>query len=116
MTIPEPVRTSAEREVREFCEQRIPAHIRDQVRLEVGVRGNAISIFERRPPWRPDFGPEWSRLKIAQLRYDPSARTWTLFWADRRGRWLPAPDVGPAPQVTPLLTEIDRDPTGAFWG
>src|SRR6266702_8756228 len=71
-----------------FCERRIPAHLRDEIRLEVGVRGSAITIFERRPPWIEWAGPEWSRMKIAQLRWDAAERLWRLYWADRNGRWL----------------------------
>jgi hypothetical protein len=78
------------------------------------VRGSAITIIERRAPWRDDFGPEWSRSKIAQLRYDHG--TWTLHRADRSGRWLQYPDREPSPRLDDLLTEIDRDPAGAFWG
>jgi Protein of unknown function (DUF3024) len=92
----------------------VPPHARDQVRLETVVRGAAITIIERRAPWREDFGPRWSRLKVAQLRYDHGA--WTLHWADRNGRWLPYPDLDPSPRLDDLLAEIDRDPAGAFWG
>jgi Protein of unknown function (DUF3024) len=85
-----------------------------QVRLETEVRGSAITIIERRAPWREDFGPEWSRRKAARLRYDHGS--WTLHWADRNGRWLPYPDLDPSPRLDDLLAEIDRDPAGAFWG
>ena len=72
--------------VRRYCQRRVPPHAREQVRLESVVRGSAITIIERRAPWRDDLGPEWSRLKVAQLRYDHGA--WTLHWADRNGRWF----------------------------
>jgi hypothetical protein len=100
--------------VRRYCERRLPPHARDQVRLETVVRGSAITIIERRAPWRDDFGPEWSRSKIAQLRYDHG--TWTLHRADRSGRWHQYPDREPSPRRDDLLTEIDCDPAGAFWG
>ena len=100
--------------VRRYCQRRVPPHARDQVRLETVVRGSAITIIEWRAPWREDFGPEWSRRKVAQLRCNHGA--WTLHWADRNGRWLPYPDLDPSPRLDDLLTEIDRDPAGAFWG
>jgi hypothetical protein len=28
----------------------------------------------------------------------------------------PLPDLDPSPRLDDLLAEIDRDPTGAFWG
>jgi hypothetical protein len=100
--------------VRRHCQRRVPPHARDQVRLETVVRGSTITIIERRVPWRHDFGPEWSRLKIAQLRYHYGS--WTLHWANRNGRWLPYSDLAPSPRLDDLLTEIDRDPASAFWG
>lgn len=115
MAIPAEVR-DAEKLVRTYCEQRIPPHIRDQIRLETATRGRTVTILERRPPWRPDWGPEWSSSKVAQLRYETGAGTWTLHWSDRNGRWHLYNLVEPSPDVEPLLEEIDRDPTGIFWG
>lgn len=88
--------------------------MRSQVRLEQRVRGNAITIVERRPPWREDFGPEWSSTKVAQLRYDRGL--WTLYCADGSGRWWLYPEAAPAGDVAPLLAAIDEDVTGIFWG
>jgi len=116
VAIPELVRVNAKRQVEAFCEQRVPAELRDQVRLEFALRGNAITIIERRPPWRPDFGPEWSSQKIAQLRYDGAPRTWSLYWRDSNDRWHPYSGLKPSRNIGPLLSEIDADPTGIFWG
>ncbi len=94
----------------------MPALARDQVGLEFSARGNAITIVERRPPWHPGLGPDWSSLKIAQLRYDPAASTWSLYCCDRNERWFQYFDIEPSRDVRPLLAEIDADPTGIFWG
>lgn len=53
-------------------------------------------------------------MKIAQLRYDPDDRTWTLHCRDRNERWFLYLDVQPSRDVAPLLAEIDEDPTGIF--
>ena len=87
MAIPELVRRAATRQVEAFCAQRVPAEVRDQVRLEFAVRGNAITIVERRPPWRADFGPDWSTSSVAQLRYDRANGSWSLYWCDSNARW-----------------------------
>jgi hypothetical protein len=88
----------------------------DQVRLEASVDGNAVTIVERRAPWRPDFGPEWTTGPVARLRYVHKYRHWTLFWRDRNERWHRYHLVQPTADVTFLLDEIERDPTGLFWG
>ena len=44
---PPPVDVAA---IRSFCEQRVPPHAFDQVRVEAIVEGNAVTIAERRAP------------------------------------------------------------------
>ena len=38
--------------VRRFCDQRVPAEARDQVRLEVRIWASTITIVEHRPLWQ----------------------------------------------------------------
>ncbi len=51
--------------------RRVPGGVsgRAQVRVEAEVDTRAVTIVERRPPWREDFGREWTRSPIARLRY-----------------------------------------------
>jgi hypothetical protein len=100
--------------VKRFCDQKIPERVRDQLVWKVETRGRSITIFEHPPPWREDFGPEWSKRSIAQFRYDPEMMTWSLWWSDRNGKWLKVPDAPPAGDVDPLLRIVDENRTGAF--
>ena len=113
---PELVRRGAFSKAEAYCDARVPEHVRDQVRLEAGMRGNAITIVERRPPWREGIGPEWSTQRIAQFRFDVGSARWALFWADRNGRWLLYPDAAPAPSIDVLIEAIECDRSGAFFG
>lgn len=61
-------------------------------------------------------GERWVRLSVAQFRYDPDAKLWTLYCADRNGRWHIYDDVDPSPDLVPLIEEVEADPTGIFWG
>jgi hypothetical protein len=79
-------------QISRWCQQRVPAQVRDQASVEHRVRGRTVTIVERRPSWSPTVGPEWTTMAIAQLRY--------------------APPATPAP----LLAKLDADPTGIFWG
>jgi hypothetical protein len=114
--IPESVKETALNQVEAFCESAVPAAAREEVRLEYRVWGNAITIRERRPPWHPGLGPDWTSMKIAQLRYDPDSATWSLYCCDRNERWFLYLDSEPSRDVAPLLAEIDADPTGIFFG
>ena len=102
--------------VRRWCEQRVPAHVRDEIRVECDVAPRHLTIVECRPPWRPEAGPEWTRFPIARLRYTRASGRWSLFWRDRHLRFHAYDRLAPSAHVDDLLREIDADPTAIFWG
>ena len=102
--------------IRHFCEQRVPPHALDQVRLEADISPTAVTVVECRAPWREDYGPDWTRRGIARLRYVAKHRHWTLYWSDRNQRWHHYDLIAPSRDVLTLLDELDRDPTCIFWG
>lgn len=102
--------------VRTWCRQRVPDRLHDELRVECDVDGRRVTIYEARPPWQPDLGPEWTRSAVAQLRYTATSRAWTLYWRDRNLRWRAYRDLPAARPVGELLDEVERDPTGIFWG
>jgi len=102
--------------IRNYCEQRVAPDASDQVRLEAGLSRGAVTIVERRPPWREDAGPEWASNPIARLRYTTKSEAWTLYWCDSNARWHRYESLKPSADVRALLDEVDRDPTGIFWG
>lgn len=104
------------RRIRRFCEDKIPEALRDEIRVELELSGRSVTIVERRPSWDASFGPEWSRSPVARLRHIAADGVWILYWSDRHGRWHRYQGVGPTARVERLLTEIDKDPTGIFWG
>jgi hypothetical protein len=111
--MPEPPEIDLAR-IRKYCQGRVPARLRNQVCIEAAVRGNSVTIFDRRPPWHPNLS-EWSRVRVAQLRYSADTYHWSLYWADRNGRWHRYHDLDPGP-VRDALNEIEADPTCIFWG
>lgn len=116
MAFPETIRFQVNKLVGEYCEKRVLPHIRDEIKLVYEVRGNAVTIFETRPPWHEEAGPEWTKTKIAQMRWDPEAKLWSLWWADRNGKWLSYRDFDASPNLRDCLWQLDNDKTGAFWG
>lgn len=62
------------------------------------------------------MGPEWTRFPIARLRYTKSRTEWSLYWRDRNLRFHRYDLVEPTAEIRRLMDEIDRDPTGIFWG
>jgi hypothetical protein len=102
--------------IRHYCEQRIPPHSLHQIRVEAQVDTRSVTIVERRAPWRREIRPEWTALGIARLRYVAKTGLWTLYWRDRNQRWHRYNGVAASPNVLALIDEVDRDPTGIFWG
>jgi hypothetical protein len=102
--------------VEEYCATRVPEGLEDEIRIECSLRGRAITIVERRPPWNPEFGADWTESKVAQLRYDSKGARWTLHAVDKNSRWFAYDNIGPSRDVAPLLKEIEADPSGIFWG
>ena len=95
--------------VQRWCEGRVPEHARHQVRVECEVNGSYLTIVECRAPWRDDFGPDWTRLPVARLRYTKASRTWTLYRRDRNLRFHRYDRINPSENVSTLIDEIDRE-------
>ena len=115
MPLPILVQTLMEKKVGEFCKRRVPAHASDKVNLSYKIRGNSVTIFENRAPWHPDM-KEWTSMAIAQIRYDKATGKWMLYCADRNDKWHKYMNSEPTKNIDELLKEIDKDPTGIFWG
>lgn len=102
--------------VERWCADRVPERARDQIRVECVVGPRRVTIVERRAPWREDLGTDWTSFPIARLRYIAKENSWTLYWRDRNLRFHAYSQLGPSSHVGDLLAEVDRDPTGIFWG
>jgi len=114
VSLPVLVRQAVDRKLAAFYKRRLPTEVLDEIRLLHTVRGNSVTLIEARPPFLGP--PEWSRLRVAQFRYDADMGTWTLHYADRNGRWHPYWDMEPTKKLDDLIREVDEDPTGIFWG
>jgi hypothetical protein len=94
----------------------LPERARGQIVYDLDVDPRSVTILECRPPWREDFGPEWTRFPIARLRYTKARREWALYWRDRHLKFHLYDLVEPTASIEELLAEVDRDPTRIFWG
>lgn len=114
MAIPDIERKRVEKALDEFCD-RVPLRARDQLAYEYKFRGNAVAVYERRPPW-DGRGREWTSHSVAKFNYDPKKQNWTLQWADRNSRWHNYEGYEGVRQFQDLVDEVNRDPTGIFFG
>jgi len=116
MTLSQSERRDVEFLLQDYCDRRVPEHLRDQINIGFKIRGETVTILERRPPLRGTGRKEWTEIAVAQFRRDSEAGPWRLYCADRNSRWHAYARVQPAKTLTTLLAEVDRDPTGIFWG
>lgn len=114
MALPDLVRKEAEEVLGEYCSTKIPPHLRDQIRLSYEFRGDAVTLYESREVFL--VPGKWTRMSIAQFRYDSRSMRWTLYCADRNDRWHDYLETGPSRRLKRLLKEVESDPTGIFWG
>lgn len=114
MPLCDTIKHQVEAQLQEFCDRRVPPHIREKVNLTYGFRGNSVTLYENRPRWNDPT--RWIHMAIAQFRFDPSTGKWMLHCADRNSRWHEYLDVEPTSRFDILLQEVDKDPTGIFFG
>ena len=96
-----------------WADQRIPAHARSQVWIELDIKPGHVTIVECRPFFLdPDSEP--TRRPVARCRWTNTTKTWALFWCDSNGRFRLVPDFDTSPTIDALLDEIDANRTGAF--
>jgi len=75
----------------------LPGHVRQLVRYELALTDRTVTILECRPPWKPEYGPEWTRHPIARLRYTKKRKEWSLYWRDRNLKFQKYGFVAPSP-------------------
>ena len=114
MALSETVRHKVESLLRSFCEKRVPLEVRDQVRLTYAFRGTSVTLYEDRVGWKDPT--KWTHMPIAQFRFNGKKAQWSLYCADRNSRWHEYLDIDPTSRLDVLLQEVDKDPTGIFFG
>jgi hypothetical protein len=115
MPLPEAVRLQAELLLLAYCQARTPPSIRHALRLAFRTRLNTMTLYVSYGPWKPKF-PKNSRTPVAQFRYDPEQRSWTLYRADEKEKWHLYDKVPPTPGLLTLIQEVDADPSKVFFG
>jgi hypothetical protein len=90
------------------------ARVADKLRLGYRVDGNAIVLFESRPAFRPPH--HWEDYPVAKFRYLKSRQEWHLYCQFSDLRWHRYEPFSESRTLAPLVREVERDPTGIFWG
>ncbi len=93
-----------------YCENNVPVTTNDQVRLEFTIKGNNVTLYQTILVLRnPSV---WSE----KFRFDNKSKKWNLYCCFRDSKWYLYSEIDSSPNFDFLLKEVDRDPTGIFWG
>jgi hypothetical protein len=114
MPIPAATKTRAQRDLERFCSRHNRPELRHLLWYDARFERNAAFIYEHRPAF--NNVQQWSELAVAKFRYNIGEGTWELMWSDRNSKWHVYEYRQPAASLKSLLAEVDRDPTGIFWG
>ena len=93
---------------------RVPPGVRDRLRFEYRIEGQSVIISEVRPRW--DKPEEWTYLDFAKLRYIRKTGTWKLYWKRLSGKWELYEPKGEAKYLGSLVTAVEEDRYGCFFG
>jgi len=114
MALPELVKALVEKKLGDYCEEKIPEWVRDKVKINFKLRGNSVTLVENRPFYMDPN--KWTESVVAQFRYNPHSGMWTLYCADRNGRWHLYDYAKPSKNFDAMLEAVEKDRTGIFWG
>jgi hypothetical protein len=71
-------------------------------------------LFERRPSFlKPEI---WHEQPVAKFRVNKRRATWQLFCVFRDLKWPAYEPLRESADLAELVAEVQRDPTGIFWG
>lgn len=114
MALPELTIKQVERLLSDFCEKRVPAHAKSQVRLSFEIKGDMVILFEDRVGWNDPS--KWSHMPVAQFRFNSDKLMWSLYYADRNDNWHLYQMKKSQSSFEALVDEVDKDPVHRFWG
>ncbi len=96
--------------------KRPSVEIRDRLDYGFKYEKNAYEIFEVRPVWNSQDPSDYQKLSFVRIRYIKTKRIWKLYWMRGSGKWELYKPFPESTSLDKLLTTIDEDSFGCFYG
>ena len=100
MALPTEIKNDAIALVASYCATKIPSQSTTtrsgSNTRSAATRSRSTSAAQ---PWREDFGPDWTSMRICSMQWDPKTELWTLYARNRNDRRLDYPFIEPTPSV-----------------
>ncbi len=100
--------------VKAYCDNKYPAHIRNELYLDYEIKDQGIILFTVRPRWNNPS--ETMKGMIAKATYVKSTKAWKLYWQRADMKWhgyKPKPEVD---SVEEFIEVVEADEHGCFYG
>ena len=97
-----------------LCSRRTRPELKSQLSLEYRVTGHDVTIFERRPNW--DGTPGFTENGVAKLKFTRRTGKWRLLSQRADLKWHAYKAQSARGELPELVSEIDADPWGCFFG
>jgi hypothetical protein len=93
----------------------MPPRAASQLRYRLDTYRNALTIVECQAADPDDPTGTWFEVFVGRLRFTRS-RGWELYYSDRDSNFHIYEPALPTRDVGELVSELDSDPTGIFFG
>jgi hypothetical protein len=97
-----------------LAKRRPPMEIRDQLDFRANIDGPDLIIVEVRPAY--DDPNRTIQHPVAKAKWVGARRVWRLFWMRADLKWHSYSPKPEAARIGTLMSEVDRDPHGCFFG
>ena len=97
-----------------LCSEKTPHSLKNELRFEYEIENQNVIIYEVRPAW--DNPSEFTRMPMAKLTYVKSENIWKLYWPRASGKWEIYEPKKSSKDLGELVTEINKDTHGCFFG
>lgn len=104
----------SEQLLKNYCANKYPAHIRNELYLDYKIKDQSIILFTVRPYWNNPS--ETVESMIAKATYVKNKKIWKLYWQRADMKWHgyePKPEVR---SVDEFLEIVEADKYACFYG
>lgn len=97
-----------------YCDERIPQILQGKLKLEYRIFDNEVVLYESRVHYKQvDI---WYSTSVARFLKDGEKNVWRLFSADCNDDWIAYLPHPCDRNIEQLMTVVNEDVTGIFWG
>ena len=97
-----------------ICQPHPDPKVSSLLRHGYRIEGRSVVLFESRPAFQKPH--EWREHPVAKFKFIKSRRVWALFCVYRDLNWHVYDPFPESTELAALVSEVEKDPTGIFWG